>query len=58
MKKCIQVKKPVSCVDFLLEEGEILSPECLGIGTEYKSRMAVQRSSWSVSMMSGKSSDD
>jgi pyrimidine and pyridine-specific 5'-nucleotidase len=22
MKKCIQVKKPVSCVDFLAEEGE------------------------------------
>jgi len=22
MKKCLQVKKPVSCVDFLAEEGE------------------------------------
>lgn len=22
LKKCLQVKKPVSCIDFLLEEGE------------------------------------
>ena len=22
MKKCLQVKKPVSCVDFLADEGE------------------------------------
>lgn len=22
MKKCLQVKKPVSCIDFLMEEGE------------------------------------
>ena len=25
MKKCLQVKKPVSCVDFLAEEGMLLS---------------------------------
>ena len=24
MKKCLQVKKPVSCVDFLAEEGAFL----------------------------------
>jgi hypothetical protein len=23
MKKCLQVKKPVSCVDFLAEEGSV-----------------------------------
>lgn len=23
-KKCLQVKKPVSCIDFLLEEGAVL----------------------------------
>lgn len=26
MKKCLPVKKPVSCVDFLAEEGEISLP--------------------------------
>jgi pyrimidine and pyridine-specific 5'-nucleotidase len=25
MKKCLPVKKPVSCVDFLAEEGDIIS---------------------------------
>jgi len=25
MKKCLQVKKPVSCVDFLAEEGALYS---------------------------------
>ena len=23
MKKCLQVKKPVSCIDFLMDEGEL-----------------------------------
>lgn len=30
MKKCLQVKKPVSCVDFLAEEGTVYTDSVLG----------------------------
>jgi pyrimidine and pyridine-specific 5'-nucleotidase len=32
MKKCLQVKKPVSCVDFLAEEGTV-AVSCSAIGS-------------------------
>ena len=30
MKKCLQVKKPVSCVDFLAEEGAFMVSRSVG----------------------------
>ena len=32
LKKCLQVKKPVSCVDFLADEGECSTQSPLGFG--------------------------
>ena len=52
MKKCLQVKKPVSCVDFLAEEGVF---ENRYIRTLFYKliKTSYQRSSWSGSTMSG-----